>query len=399
MKIKSYTTKRAWVDQLSASTSEADAADEKQPDLATEEINRILSDIIRTQKLIVLTGLGTSLCVKDATGAAKAPTMGDLWNAVRGEYTNNGDANQPTWAEVLDIARQPAENTNIEELLSRCKTAEGFEQGDKQTKIQRFIGDAERIIRTKVDFLESSDSLLLHEAFLRKLGRRSTRRERLKLFTTNYDRCFEHAAQRAGFVVMDGFTMTQPAMFEPMHFSYDVVRRVPNSDAPDYIESLFQLYKIHGSIDWEFNEATKQIVKKEKTQKPLLIYPRNTKYELAFAQPYLEMISSFQAALRASDTALLIIGFGFNDNHLAEPILAAIETNLSLKVLVISPGLETQSATNPHLRKITGLIDQGDARLAMLAASFEELVPAIPDVVAQTDLERHLDRVRAARER
>ncbi len=399
VKVKSYTTRRAWIEQLPTPAPGVAAGDEKQPDLATEEINRVLSDIVRAQKLIVLTGLGTSLCVRNAAGTAKAPTMGDLWNAVHSEYTNDGDAKRPTWAEVLEIARQPVGNTNIEELLSRCKTAEGFEQGDKQTKIQRFIADAERIIRTKVDFLDSSEALLLHEAFLRKLGRRSTRRERLKLFTTNYDRCFEHAAQRAGFVVMDGFTMAQPAIFEPMHFSYDVVRRGPNADAPDYIENLFQLYKIHGSIDWELNEATKQIVKKEKTEKPLLIYPRNTKYELAFAQPYLEMISSFQATLRASDTALLIIGFGFNDNHLAEPILAAIETNLSLKVVVISPGIEAQSATNPHLQKIAGLIDQGDARLAMLAATFEELVPVIPDIAAQTDLERHLDRVRAVRER
>jgi hypothetical protein len=147
------------------------------------------------------------------------------------------------------------------------------------------------------------------------------------------------------------------------------------------------------------NETTKQIVRNSKTEKPLLIYPRNSKYELAFAQPYLEMISSFQSALRGSDTAILIVGFGFNDNHLAEPILAAIETNLSLKVAVVSPGIQAQSATNPHLKKISGLIDRGDARLAMLAASFEELVPIIPDIAAQTDLERHIERVRAVRER
>lgn len=400
MKVKSYTTRRAWMEQLPDPAPGSAVADETQPDPATEEINRVLSDIIRAQKFIVLTGLGTSLCVKDARGAAKAPTMSDLWVAVKQEYERREDEDpRPTWDEVCEIARQPEENTNIEELLSRCKTAEGFEQGDKQQKVQRFIADAERIIRTKVDFLVPSETLTLHEAFLRKLARRSTRRERLKLFTTNYDRCFEHAAQRAGFVVMDGFTLAQPAIFEPMHFSYDVVRRGQNADAPDYIENLFQLYKIHGSIDWELNETTKQIVKNEKTEKPLLIYPRNTKYELAFAQPYLEMISSFQAALRASDTALLIIGFGFNDNHLAEPILAAIETNLSLKVVVISPGIEAQSDINPHLKKISGLIDQGDARLAMLAASFEELVPVIPDIAAQTDLERHIERVRAVRGR
>jgi len=184
-----------------------------------------------------------------------------------------------------------------------------------------------------------------------------------------------------------------------MHFSYDIVRRSGQPEAPDYIENLFHLYKIHGSIDWEFNQGTKRINKTPKTNHPLLIYPRSTKYELAFAQPYLEMISSFQSAIRQADTGLLIAGFGFNDNHIAEPILAAIETNLALKVVVVTPTLEDQSATNPHLSKIAGLIDQGDARLSLISATFEEIVPKIPDVAAMTDLERHIERVRAVRER
>ena len=198
---------------------------------------------------------------------------------------------------------------------------------------------------------------------------------------------------------MDGFTLSQPSTFDPMHFSYDIVRRSSEQDAPDYIENLFQLYKIHGSIDWEFDENTRKINKTLKTDSPLLIYPRSTKCELAFDQPYLEMMSSFQTAIRQRDTGLLIVGFGFNDNHIAEPILAAIETNLALKVVVISPNVEQQSRENRHLKKIAGLIDQGDARLSMIGATFEEIVPVMPDVTAMTDLERHVERVRAVRER
>ena len=66
-----------------------------------------------------------------------------------------------------------------------------------------------------------------------------------------------------------------------------------------------RLYKVHGSIDWELDDASKKINKKPGTDKPLLIYPRSTKYELAFVQPYLEMISSFQSAIRQRDTGLL----------------------------------------------------------------------------------------------
>ena len=109
------------------------------------------------------------------------------------------------------------------------------------------------------------------------------------------------------------------------------------------------------------------------------------------------MISSFQTAIRQNDTGLLVVGFGFNDNHISEPILAAIETNLALKVAIISPSVDEQSVANPYLSKIAGLIDRGDARLSMIGATFEEIVPIVPDITAMTDLERHIERVRAVR--
>lgn len=400
MRIKSYMTNQDWLEEAPAPPAggDPDAEDDKdnRPDPARQEIDRALSDIARSKNLIVLTGLGTSLCVKDGDGNVKAPTMGALWQAVQETYEAVVEG-RPTWAEVRQIARHPENSRDIEELLSRAKIAESFETGEAQHKIGRFIADAERIIREKVDFLGPNEELPSHESFLRRLARRSVRRERLKLFTTNYDLCFEHAAQRTGFVVMDGFTFSQPSTFDPMHFAYDIVRRGSEPDAPDFIENLYQLYKVHGSIDWELDDASNKINKKPGTDKPLLIYPRSTKYEMAFAQPYLEMISSFQSAIRQRDTGLLIVGFGFNDNHIAEPILAAVETNLSLKVVTISPGMQEASATNPHLSKIAGLIDRGDARLSMIGATFEEIVPTIPDITAMTDLERHIERVRAVR--
>ena len=151
--------------------------------------------------------------------------------------------------------------------------------------------------------------------------------------------------------------MAQPAIFEPMHFSYDVVDA---GRCPRLIENLFQLYKIHGSIDWELNgRLNRRQEGKDREASPHL--SRNTKYELAFAQ-YTKMISSFQPRC-ASDTAF---DRGFGLTIIRQPILAAIETNLSLKVVVIA---------------------------------VSSISAVIPDIAAQTDLERHLDRVRAVRER
>ena len=117
---------------------------------------------------------------------------------------------------------------------------------------------------------------------------------------------------------------------------------IPKQIRFDLVPNVFQLYKLHGSVDWALNIESREIERDPKTLKPVLVYPRNSKYELAFSQPYLEMMSALQTALRQSDTGLLILGFGFNDSHIAEPVLAAIRSNLSLQVVVCDPGLGPQ---------------------------------------------------------
>lgn len=386
------------------------------PDEALSEISRHLSDCFRCSNLVVLTGLGTSLHVNllpppeqspwtrvPQDGKQIAPTMKDLWDACKAQ-----DAN--TFDEVMALSRYPvaSKGENIEALLSFCKVAEDFiDEDEDKKKIKAFIESAEKTVRDQVRFLKTDDDVGLHADLLRRLVRRSSRKLRSKVFTTNYDLCFEYAARRGRYVVIDGFSHTTPQVFDSLFFSYDIVKRDSNPDSHDFISNVFHLYKLHGSVDWTLNPVTKEIEKDPLTQSPLLIYPRNTKYELSFEQPYLEMMSAFQTALRQPDTGLLVLGFGFNDNHLAEPILSAINSNLQMKVVICDPALapKTRSGAveagseswNPHLKKVKYLIDHGDARLALVSATFEEVVPLMPDIAAETDLEQHMERVRLLR--
>ncbi len=383
--------------------AQAEAVDGKQ-DPAEQEVRRVLSDLFRCNNLVVLAGLGTSLCVKDEQSQERlAPTMWDLWQSVKGLTELLGALD---WAALMKLVKQPEGDTNLENLLSRCRLAESFLEGDELKRVQEFILLAESDIRTKVDFLKPGVQVGTHLEFLRRVARRSNRKSRAKIFTTNYDRCFEEAGRQGRYVVVDGFSQTQPPTFDSVFFSYDIVRRDRDADTTDFIPNVFHLYKVHGSIDWERDEMTGEIRKADKPKNPLLIYPRSSKYEMAFAQPYLEMMSALQAVLREPDTGLLVVGFGFNDNHLAEPILSAIRSNLSLKAVVVSPRLCSwadspegvplpgEAGSNVHLAKLSTLITSGDARLAMLNCGFDELIPYIPDIVAETDLEKHLERVR-----
>src|SRR3981081_1198037 len=117
---------------------------------------------------------------------------------------------------------------------------------------------------------------------------------------------------------------------------------------------------------------------------------------MAFTHPYIEMMGTFQTSLRAPSTTMIVLGFGFNDKHLAEPMLAGIKGNLSFNLVIVDPAIEERCANdgNRYLAAMRDLIDHGDARGAMISAKFEELVEMIPDVGAETELERHNDRIR-----
>ncbi|TAW73038.1 SIR2 family protein [Rhizobium ruizarguesonis] len=391
MKIKSSQGSGNWV--------EVQESVDDMPDPASTDIRRVLSSAVRAQNLVILTGLGTSLCViKD--GKRAAPTMSDLLARIQDKFETDDMIQEledgPRWATFVSLANVPETTTDLEYLMSRATMASEFLPDDDAKTIQKLLTVAEDIIRDEVDFMEDSIGVPVHEAFLRRVARRSSRRARTKLFTTNYDLSFETAARRSGFIVVDGFAFGSEAYFDSTQFSYDVVRRSGGEEKSDFIENLFHLYKIHGSIDWELNAQTRQIAKRPGTRRPLLIYPRSTKYELAFSQPYIEMMGTFQASLRTPNTTLVVIGFGFNDKHISEPILAAVRGNLSLNVVVINPDIEkaSEDTGNSYLNGIGKLIENGDARLALIAGTFENVVPMVPDVIAETELERHAERVR-----
>ena len=249
---------------------------------------------------------------------------------------------------------------------------------------------AEKTIAHRCRFISDSLALPQHESFLRRIARRSTTSPRTRIFTTNYDLCFETAASRIHMIVVDGFSHSIPQEFDGEYFSYDLVRREEDGSAPDFIPNVCHLYKLHGSVDWE--RATERIRKRQDTDEPVLIYPRHSKFESSYEHPFLELMSRFQAAIRQPKTSLLIVGFGFNDKHITQPVLSAIRSNVGLKVVVVDPFVE-QSPSEAS-SNMASLIAQGDPRITLVASPFEKFVSLLPDLVSETEHERHQARLR-----
>jgi hypothetical protein len=365
----------------------ADATARAEVDTRRQTLEQLLTEVILSENLVILCGLGSTLCLNKQTGQIIAPTMSDLWLA----------ASQKAGAQFETIKRKvnyvtPSEGDNIEVLLSQCQLLQQLQPSDD---ITQFIADTEAIIVENCRFVSEDTDLSVHEAFLRKVARRSTRQPRTKVFTTNYDLCFETAANHTGFIVVDGFSHSQPQSFDGNYFAYDFVRREPDREVPDYISNVFHMYKIHGSVDWELRSS--QIIKSPVPARPLIIYPRNTKFEASYDQPFIEMMSRFQLALRQPNTGVLIIGFGFNDRHISQPIMSAVRSNVNLKAVIVDPAV-SQTSKEP-IKEIENLIRKGDSRLVLVAGGFENLVSILPDLVADTEEERHRARLRDVRQR
>mgnify|MGYP000984800183 FL=1 len=175
-----------------------------------------------------------------------------------------------------------------------------------------------------------------HKLFLDKITARKPSDSRIQLFTTNYDTLFEQAAQAGGFVIIDGFSFTQPRVFSGRYFDYDIVNRERTrlKQEDSFVSKVFHLYKLHGSLNWVKNNY--KIRQEDNPDRPLIIYPASSKYESSYEQPYFEMMSRFQQALRKENVLLIVIGFGFQDKHIQNVILEAVNQNPSFQLVIVN---------------------------------------------------------------
>ena len=372
-------------------------------------IESSLLNVLNATNVVVLTGTGSSFAASNPADKLTPAGMWDVWKAVEAKV------GAEAFKAVCDTFASAKIEDNIERLLTLCKLyLELHETAVEDATYQRidgFVQAAEKAILARVDFVDRTTNLDAHAGLIQKIGRRGVRKARSKLFTTNYDLCFEEAARRHRFTIIDGFSHGLDQVYDRSHFEFDIVRRSGQRDAPDYIENVFHLYKLHGSLDWR-RQASDIFRSRGPEGNPVLIYPRSSKYQESFEAPYLDMIGAFQAALREPDTAVLISGFGFNDDHISRPILSAVEANMSLRLVICDPAFipsadldgGDQSLTavaapkNQFLAAFKRMVTGGDARIHLINGRFQDLVSAMPDLIGETDRERHMQRVRTLRD-
>jgi hypothetical protein len=354
-------------------TPEAQKKVQQDADAARKELAEYLHAVLTTSNLIVLVGSGASL------GKVGGPSMQDLWNEA---------SRLPNFKAAAAAVKHFDGDEWIENLMSRCQMGKQFLDGTAATAVSAFLSAAEKMIWTACSGFLAKADLGAHQTFLRRMARRRLRAPRLKLFTTNYDLCFETAAGQLGIIIVDGFSFSEPRRFDPRLFNYDIVRRAKGSDeANDFVEGVVQLFKVHGSVNWDVTESG--IIQAPAPKTPCLIYPASTKYEQSYSQPHLELMAQFQSALREPNTCILTVGFGFNDNHLTAPILAAVNSNPSLKLLAVDRSARAKGdAGNGVYGILAKQIAGGESDISLLNADFSQFAELIPQLRALSPAEQ-----------
>lgn len=196
--------------------------------------------------------------------------------------------------------------------------------------------------------------------------------------------CFETASSDLGMMVVDGFSYTRKRRFNGQYFNYDVVNRATEENS--FIQGVIQLYKLHGSVSWERQNNEVFEVQNPSPETACLIYPAKGKYQQAFIQPHLELLSRYLEFLRQPNSCLVVSGFGFNDDHLSEPILSAIKSNPSMRLIVAD--YAAYDRLNFTSSRYWNDLASSGSDVTFINASFKQLAELIPNLSALSPAEQ-----------
>lgn len=181
---------------------------------------------------------------------------------------------------------------------------------------------------------QGNDVRRLLGSFLLTFASRAASRERLHIFTTNYDRLLEFACDLIGLRVLDRFIGRLEPVFQASRLGIDLHYNPPGiRGEPRYLEGVVRLTKLHGSVDWRQDGGiggSSRIVRSalpfgapddhpalpELPREGLIIYPNPAKDVETLEYPYAELFRDFAAAACQPNAVLVTYGYGFGDDHI-----------------------------------------------------------------------------------
>jgi len=170
--------------------------------------------------------------------------------------------------------------------------------------------------------------------FLMSFASRTGTRDRLHVFTTNYDRLIEAGAELAGIHLLDRFVGNLMPIFRSSRLDLDMHYNPPGiRGEPRYLEGVARFTKLHGSVDWVHSKEDIRRIGLpfgakdvdpfltapglgEITAHGLMIYPNAAKDRETADYPYVELFRDLAASICRPNSTLVTYGYGFGDEHI-----------------------------------------------------------------------------------
>jgi hypothetical protein len=197
-----------------------------------------------------------------------------------------------------------------------------------------FLNDVlvtERGIRDGLDKPPASGGPLAREllvSFLMSFASPAASRERLHIFTINYDRLVERGCDLAGLRIIDRFIGAIEPEFRSSRLQIDMHYTPPGIRGElRHLEGIIHLTKLHGSLDWRYEQQRLFRTALPFTaddnhpsvplspRQSLIIYPNAVKDVETAAYPYADLFCDFSAASCQPNSVLVTYGYGYGDDH------------------------------------------------------------------------------------
>lgn len=298
------------------------------------------------------------------------------------------------------------QNANIEdEIRTANQLARGLEILGEASQAEALREDLGTVLKDFADSILASERALAgadeakrQEAFnalvsfVMSFASRTGIRDRLGLFTTNYDRVLEVGAELAGLHLLDRFVGTVSPIFRSSRMDLDLHYNPPGiRGEPRFVEGVARFTKLHGSLDWaNVDESIRRFGLPFGASKiepyleapglsaakanSLMIYPNASKDRETAEYPYVELFRDFAAAVARPNAVTVTYGYSFGDEHInrvLQDALAIPSTHLVVISFDDKPGRIMRAFESwGHPAQMSLLIGPELAELSSLTSNY-----------------------------
>lgn len=354
-------------DQVKPSWFPSDKADGVWPSDLRIGVEPWLTSLFQSEHLALLAGTGLSIAVESIATDSSTNAMGepaldpyyadDIKKRAKAvaEKNGRGDTNIEDFIRTIDELLCGLEVLGHDSARGvwgkrYIKLARNREQILKN--FARSISDAENNIACAQEEQrkEAFDYLV---NFLMSFASRTGTRERLNIFTTNYDRLIEAGSEIAGLHLLDRFVGSLAPIFRSSRLDIDMHYNPPGiRGEPRYLEGVARFTKLHGSIDWintgmdirriglpfgseDIHNFLNAPGFEGADSRQIMIYPNAAKDRETTEYPYVELFRDFAAAICRPNSTVVTYGYGFGDDHINR-IIRDMLTIPSTHLVIIS---------------------------------------------------------------